>query len=303
MLTSAGLNLLFRAGLRKNMRDEFKQYPPVWNQIFKTGSIDKPEISAAIFTSFSRMFETHDGEDPIFEKPVMSGKVSAVDKEYSVGAEVSRKAREDDEYGKVNQASKWLAHASRMTYEYRAAAFLDDAVSGTNFKGYDNLPLASASHTFVNAGGTWSNLTAAPVRLSVAGLTAMLDLAFLMKDHNGDPVVMQPDTLIHGNNAVDALMAAKIFNTTAEPFTANNEDNAVKKIFGNLKTVRQPYTTSTKRWFMVDSRYNDAWFLIKRPVNFRNWVEDKTLAALAVADTRFLIWFVDPRGWWVANPS
>jgi hypothetical protein len=54
---------------------------------------------------------------------------------------------------------------------------------------------------------------------------------------------------------------------------------------------------------MIDSKWNDAWFLTRRPVTFEDTFDFDTDAMKAKASTRFLIWFVDWRGWTGASPS
>lgn len=305
MNVQGNFNVLFRAGLRKNFRDEWDQYESEYPGWLNTGTIDTPEISAALMTGLSRLIEIDDGEPITFESPKMGPKVAGVDKEFGIGVQISRKTVEDDQYGKMKQSGKWLAHAARMTYEYRGAGFLDDAFTGSTYKGYDNLAWCSTAHTFINgaAGATWSNRLAQEVGFSMTGVTAMLDLYQLMKDHNGDPIKMMPDTVVIGNNAGDLHRAMNIFGSDKEPYTAENQDNAIKKRLPGMKIIVSRFKTSAKSYFMVNKKYNDAWFLVRRAVKLEDWTDNNTGAMMTKATTRFLIWGVDPRGWVGANPS
>lgn len=303
MLTQGAFNLLFRPGMRKDFRDEYEQYATEYPFFLNTGSIDGPEISATIMTGLSRLIEIDDGEPITYEAPKIGPKVMGVDKEFGIGVQIGRKIVEDDQYGKMKSAAKWLAHAARMTYEYRAAGFLDDAFTGTTYKGVDGLAWCSTSHTFLNAAGTWSNRLATEVGFSMAGFTAMIDLFAVMKDHNGDPIKMFPDKLVIGNNTGDLHRAMQILGSDKEPFTAENQDNAIKKRFGGMKHEVSRFKSSLKSYFMINSRYNDAHLLVRRPVKMEDDFDFNTGAALYKTTTRFLIWGVDPRGWVGANPS
>jgi hypothetical protein len=217
---------------------------------------------------------------------------------------IGRKIMEDDQYGKIKSSAKWLAHAAKMCYEYRGAGFLDDAFTGTTYKGYDGLALLSTAHTFINNGAaTWSNRLAQEVGLSMAGVTAMIDLYATLKDHNGDPIKMWPDQIVIGNNTGDWHRAENIFSNAKEPFTADNTDNIVSKRFKGINIVISRYKSSLKSYFMVNKKYNDAQLLVRRPVKMEDDFDFNTGAALAKVTTRFLIWFVDPRGWVGANPA
>lgn len=303
MITQGAFNLLFRPGLRKDFRDAYDKYEPEFPNFLKQETTDKAEQAATIMTGPSRLYERGDGEPITLEDPKIGPKVMAVDKEYAGGFGLTRRTVEDDQYGKANQASKWLANAGQMTKEYRAAGFLDDAFTGTNFLGIDGLCLCSTSHTFLNATGTWANRPSTEVGLSVAGVTALMDLFQLMKDHNGDPAKFWPDTIVIGNSAGDYNRALQIFGSDREPFTAGGQDNPIKKRFKGMKIEISRFKSSLKSYFMIDSRYNDAHFVTRRPIEFKDWFDENTDIAFYMASTRFLIWFVDPRGWTGVNPT
>jgi hypothetical protein len=303
MITQGAFNLLFRPGLRKDFRDTYQAHPVEYPEFLRTGSMTEPEISATIITGMSRFYERNDGEPVTYDDPKMGPKVVAVDKEFALGFMITRRAVEDDKYGKGNQASKWLANAATKTKEYRAAGFLDDAFTGTNYKGIDGLALLSTAHTCINSSSTWANRPTTEVGLSVTGITALLDLAQLSVDHNGDPMIIDPKNLIIGNNAGDYNRALQIFNSDKEPFTAENQDNALKRRLGKPKITISHYKTSRKSYFMVDPMLNDAWFLTRRELSMDDTFDFDTDAAKYKADMRFAIWFVDPRGWFGANPS
>lgn len=304
MVTQGAFNLLFRPGLRADFRDSYDEYEPEYTAFLKVETSNLPEQAASIISGLSRLLERGDGEPITYEDPVLGPKVMGIDKEFALGFMITRRTVEDDQYGKANQGSKWLAHAARMTYEYRSAALLDDAFTGTTFKGIDNLPLLSTAHTLIgNTSTTVANRPATDVGLSITGVTAVQDLFGLMKDENGDPVQMWPDTLVVGNNAGDINRAWQIFNSQKEPFTANNQDNAIKNRMQNMKIFVSHFKQSTKSYFFFDSKRNDARMVIRRPVEFDDDFDFNTDAALYKTTTRFLIWFVDWKGWAGVNPT
>lgn len=304
LLTQNHFAPLFRLGLRDQFWDSFENWEEEYSKFLKVGTMDRPEIQAAMITGLSRLVEIGDGEPVTFDTPRMSDVVQGVDREYGIGFGLTRRTVEDDQYGKANQAAKWLGNAVRQTYEYRAAALLDDAFAGSTFKGIDNKSLLNTAHTlFGNSLVTVANTTASPVGLSVAGITSLMDLAGLMKDQNGDPIKMWPDTIIIGNNATNINKALQIFGSEKEPFTAENQDNAIKKRIPSPKVVIAHYMTNVKWYFGVDSRYNDAWFLVRRKPTYEDSTDFSTGAMLNKVTCRFLIWFVAWHGWVGANPT
>ncbi len=305
MNVQGAFNLLFRPGLRKDFLDEWQQYEPEYNQFLKESTTDMPEQSATIIAGLSRLYERQDGEGITYDTAKMGRKVMGIDKEFAGGFMLTRKTVEDDQYGKAKGLSKGLAHAAMMTKEYRSAALLDDAFAGATFKGIDNLSLCNTAHTLINSSATVSNALATPVGLSVAGVTAMFDLFQQMKDENGDPIKMFPNKLIIGNSAGDYHRSLQIFGTDKEPFTAENQDNAIKKRLPLTQKdiIVSHYKSSSKPWFMLDQKYNDAQFVTRRAVEFDDDFDFNTDAALYKATMRFLIWFVSWRGWCGSNAT
>jgi hypothetical protein len=294
---------LFRPGLRRDFRDTFQQWEPEYPQFLRVGNTTDPEQRATIMTGMNRLYERGDGEPIIYDDPKLGPIVVGVDKEFAAGFMITRRAVEDDKYNKANQSAKWLANAARLTMEYRAAAFLDDAFTGNFFRTIDNLPLISTAHTLLNSGVTVANRPAADVALSVAGISALFDLWSVMKDENGDPIVAFPDTLVYGTAAGDMNTALAIWNSSLEPFTADNTDNVIRRRMPRPKMVQSHYKTNPKSYFLVSSQLNDAWFLTRRAVEFDDTYDFDTDVAKYKASTRFMIWVVDWRGWSGANPT
>ena len=304
MIVQGAFNLLFRPGLRADFRDTFDQWEPEYPQFLKVANTSDAEQRATIITGLSRLFERGDGEPIIYEDPKMGPQVVGVDKEFGGGFMVSRRTVEDDRYNKANQGAKWLAHAARMTMEYRAAAVLDDATTGTFFKTIDGLPLCDTAHTLINSGTTVANQPATNAQLSVAGINALMDLWTAYKDENGDPIRAWPDTLVIGTAPGDINTAIAIWNSTLEPFSADNTDNVMRRRLPNPKIVVSHYKTDPKSYFLMSSKLNDANLLIRRPVEFDDTFDFDTDAAKYKATTRFLVWVgVDWRGWSGAFPT
>lgn len=303
MLVQGNFAPLFRAGLRADFRDNYEMYPPEYPQFLKTSTMSTPELKAAVIAGMNRLVELGDGESVTFDNPKMSPVVMGVDREFGLGFMLTKKTVEDDQYGKANQSAKWLGQATRITEEYRSAALLDDAFSGSTFKGFDNLSLCNTAHTLLGSDSTASNALATPVGLSMTGITGLQNLAMRLVDENGNPMRVMPRRLIISNAAGELNKARQIFSSEKEPFTANNTDNALKMEFGQPEIVVSRFKTSLKSYFLVDSQMNDAHFVTRRAPTFSDDYDFATDVALYKVTTRFLIWFVDWRGWFGSNPT
>lgn len=303
MITQGAFNLLFRPGLRKDFRDEWNEYSPEYPEYLRVETVDRADIEATVITGMRLLLERGDGEPVTFEDPKLGPKVVATDKEFALGFMITRRTVEDDLYKKANQAARWLAHAARMTSEYRSVALLDDAAAGATFKGLDGLALCHTAHTLFGStsGATMANRPSADIGFSVTGVTALLDLHQLHKDWNGDPIKTMPDTIIYSPQKISK--AIQVFESVQEPFTAENQDNAVKKRLPGIKHVVSHFKALTESYFLVDSKLNDAHYAVRRPVEFDDTFDFMTDAALYKTTTRFIVWFADFHGWTGAFPT
>jgi hypothetical protein len=300
MITRGAFNHLLRPGLRRDFRDSYQQHVEEYSQFLKVGTQDRAEVEAVALSGLPRMILRGEVEPVVFIDPAMSPKVTYVDDEYALGFEVSKRMMEDDLYRRANQNAKGLGRSSRLTQEYRAAELLDDAFTGNTFTGLLGEALISTSHTFVGTTGTWSNRLAADTQFGVTGLQAAFDLGEQTKDHTGDPIPLQLNRIIL--NIADEWAAIKILQSDKEPFTADNQVNAIIRRRKNLDYVVSHYKIQGSDWFVQDSTLIDSHFLFRIRPQFWDDVDPKTLAALFMARQRVNIYFFDPRGWIGSNP-
>jgi hypothetical protein len=265
--------------------------------------MDMPEIGAAIIAGPNRFVERYDGEPVKYDVATVGQKVAGVDKEFALGMIVSRKTIEDDQYGKVNRCGYYLGQAAAKTKEYRAAAFLDDAFTGATFQGYDGLSWMNTAHTLIKSNSTYANTPSTQVGFSVTGVQNLIDLAQVAVDQTGDPIQVNLSDIIIGNNVGDVNRAIQIFQSNLEPFTAENQDNALKKRFGSINVQVSHYKASRKSYFMYDKTLSDLWFLMRREVDFDDTFDFDTDASKHKSTMRLLVWGVDPIGWYGANPT
>lgn len=303
MNVEGATNALFRPGFEDNFRDTYETFPVMWSRYLKSGTMDRPEVLATILAGLNRMYERGDGEPVTFDTIRQGAIVQGVDREYAVALGLTRRAVEDDQYGKLGQAAKWLGRAAALTYEYKAAALLDDAFTGTNFLGIDGLKLCSTVHTLIGSSSTVANVPTTLVGLSVTGIESLQDLMMTTKDENGDPIVSMASKFVCGNGAGMLNRARQIFGSDKEPYTADNQDNPIKREFGSMEIIVNPYMATATNYFLIDEKLNDAHLLVRRAVKTSDWYDNNTQVSNYQVDTRFLVWFVNWRGWYGMNPA
>lgn len=295
--------MLARPGLRKDFQDTYNLWEPIYSQYLRVGTHDSPEISATTITGPNRLVLSGEASPVVYQELKSGPKVMAVDKTYKGGFWLSKEAIMDDKYGKLNQGSKWLAEAARLTQEFASNALIDDAFTGTFFKGMDNLSLFSTAHTLINSNTTVPNRPTNPISLSVGGMTALQDLARKCKNENGDPIIITPDTVMIANDQAQLNKLYQILDSDLEPFTANNQDNPIKKSFKPKKVITNPYMTNLYHYMIFDSARNDSHFLMREQVSQTDWYDEEVDASKIKARGRWIIWFYNWRAWYGTNPS
>ena len=295
--------VLARPGLQKDFKDTYNKWQPIYPQYMKLGSHDKPEISGVTMAGPNRLVQTRELEPVTYFEVKTGPKVMAVDKTYKGGYYISKEAIMDDGYGKLNQGAKWLAEAAQYTKEYASSAVIDDAFSGTNFKGQDGQALCYTAHTLINSNTTVANTPSTALSISVAGFTALMDLARKCKNENGDPILINPDMLMIANDQGQVNKAYQILESSLEPLTANNQDNPIRRNFKPSKIIINPYMSNLYHYFVVDSKWNDLQFLDSEAVTMMDDYDMDIDASKVRARGRWIIWFRDWRGWYGTNPS
>lgn len=300
--------ILNRADVKLEFAKEYEAYPEEWKQFFNITNSKEYEQRATIFSTPARMYERGEGEPITYDTPTVGPLVTAIDKEFAAGFMATRRALEDDKTGRLMQAPKWLARAARLTMEYEGAKFLDDAFTGTYYKGIDNKPLIALDHVSVSGDYTSSipNKPTLAISPSVTAVNSILELFHNMKDENGDPIVMWPDTWVVSDLGYERKLE-QILKSEYEPFTAENQVNVLRdqmaKFGRKPKIALLHYTTNKKHWFAIDSRYNDARTVIKRAIELDDEVDFDTETHKWKGSMRMLFWFAFFRGWAGSNPT
>ena len=300
MIVRGAFNHLLRPGLRRDFRDSYMQFPEEFSTFLNVGTQDRAEVEAVAISGLPRMPLRGEIEPVSFLDPEQSDKFVFTDDEFALGFGISKKLMEDDLYGRANQNAKWLARSARLTQEFRAAEFLDDVFAAATFTGLQGESLISTAHTFIAASGTFSNQITGNPQFGVTGLQAAFDLAENTLDHTGNPIPIRLNRIVL--NIADEWVWLKISQSPLEPFTTDNQVNAIRRR-ANLAATISHYKTQGSDWTIYDSTMSDAHFLFRVRPEFEDDFDFKTKAALFTARQRINVYFFDPRGWVGSNPT
>lgn len=301
MINRVAANLLLRPGLRRDFRDDYKAWEEEYSRFLRVGSMERAELEATTLSGLPRQVALGELEPYTIIDPQFAGKVTYRDTQYGLGFAISDEVQEDDLYGKAKGSTKWLTRSTRLTQEYAAADFLDDAFSGTLHTGYAAEALCSTAHTLLSSTSTWSNNVSGNPQLGVVGLQAAFELGEQTVDHQGDPIPVKIDTLII--NIADEWAAIQLTQNMDEPYTTDRNVNDTLKKRKLSYTVSHYKDQSAHDWFARDTQLHDAHFLFKVRPLFHDWYDDSTRASYFASRQRILVYFYDPRGWIGSNAT
>jgi len=211
---------------------------------------------------------------------------------YAMKMIVSKEALEDEKYTDVIRAGRRLKRSAIQTTDIKATGMLVNGFD-TAFPGGDGQPLWSATHTLPD-GGTFSNLAAAPVAPSVAGLIPILTQIKKMPGHDG---------IAQGYNAVRILSPTEqwgdwveILKSSMEPVANNFATINVIKSEENLSNISLKFwDDTTTRWAVqtdVDNGMQVKW---RRKAESESWTDHGGQNLLYSVSMRFDTGWSDPR--------
>lgn len=301
MHVRGAFNHLLRPGLRSDFRDDYLSFETEYDQILRTGTMDRAEIEATTLSGLPRQVKLPEGEAYTILDTELADKIVYTDTQFGLGFSVSQMMMEDDLYDRANQSAKWLARSTRLIQEYQTADWLDDAFNGSTFTGFAGEALCSTTHSLLGSSSTWSNNVSGNPQLGILGLQAAFELGETTVDHQNDPIPVRIDTLVV--NVAEEWTAIQLTQNADEPFTADRNINASRRKRKLSYTVSHYKDQSGKDWFARDTSIHDAHFLFKVSPQFPDWYEDSTRSAFFASRQRFCVYHYDPRGWIGSNAT
>jgi hypothetical protein len=275
------------------MQDELL-YPQVFNIKNSTKAFEDTFKVSGVGTFFTKP----EGTPVSYDDPVQSGRKRVVMQTFALGFRVTMEMQEDDQHGIISQMPKDLGMSARDHQENLAWGLLNDAFSGSTYKGIPEgdgttRSLISTSHVALKSGSTQSNRLNPDVALSVAGIEAATTLFDLAQDEQDRYIRLEPAQLIiHPNERFNAV---RFLNSQQEPSTANNAVNPINNL--GISVVRSPYLSSTTAWFLFakKSQHSLTWYNRKELTMSQN-KDAQTKDSLFDALYRAQVTFDDFRG-------
>ncbi len=279
-------------GVKAFFGKTYGEYPPVYSQVFKTGTSDKAYEELVEETGFS--FAPVKAEaGAIAYVTDRQGYINRlVNVTYGLGAIVTREAIEDNQYESVapKKAAK-LARSMRATKEVVHARLFNQGFSGGPTFG-DGKTLLASDHPTLS--GNQSNILSVAADLSEAALEDAMTLIRTMNDSAGLRIQAMGKALVIPPQL--SFDATRILSSTNQSATANNDTNAIRTqglLPGGV--VTWSYLTDADAWFITTDIPDGLMSLQRRALELTQDNDFDTENARMKATERYVAGFGDWR--------
>jgi hypothetical protein len=221
--------------------------------------------------------------------------------EFANGIQVERKLFDDDQFHIMDQKPRALAQSAFRTRQKHAARPLNNAFSVDNYfyVNSEGVALCSTAHTTTSGASTASGfsnkVTSALTAVAVAAARIQM---VQMRGDQAERIHIQPDELWGPPDLYE--QAFEIIKSMGKVDTANNNRNVHQGVY---TFYEWNYLTSTKNWFMCDSRMRKqyAFWSDRIPLEFAMAEDLDTLLAKWRAYMRYGNAITDWR--WITGAS
>lgn len=294
-------DLLKKGALRKIFDDTTKaaqvEYPIVFNDLKSTEYQPKDQRIAGL-TSVTEIAE---GQNIPLQSPLI-GLQKAYDwRLYGSGFRITEKMEFFNQFNLSKRMAKSLAKVMKETKDTEAATLFNNMTSTTNEYnvGFDDLAVASASHTQLPTTLTYSNYGNA--ELSITSLADARYYFSMVEDDRGNWLGASPThVVIHPNLYVTAK---EILGSEFKPLEQSNTINVLREM--DLKIFEYHRLTGTTTWFVIakNDDYDFNMFTAWEPDFEVKPAPDNTRDKVATSRQMFTFSYGSPKMLYVGKAS
>lgn len=195
---------------------------------------------------------------------------------YGLGIPASLELVEDDKWGVISRRAVALSNSIYQSREIQAASVFNNGFSGS-FNGPDGVPLFSASHPLIKAGGVQNNILSTAADLDVGSLELALTDWELIKTHEGFfQLLPTPRVMVASANRwnVTEILKSQTRSDTANRVSINAFQDGTETGTA-IEPLVWPYLTDPDAWFLVApaSDTETMWLDRKAPYTKSDFVE------------------------------
>lgn len=287
---------LLLPGVRDFFGMKYREYKPVWSQIFEDNPSQRAYEEIVEESGFGLASVKGEGQAIAYDTTTEGATSRFTHANYGLGFVVTEEEVDDNLYGdKAFNRAAALARSMRVTKEIVHANILNRS-QNSSYTGGDGKELVSNAHPTLN--GTQSNLLTA-ADLSEASLEDAMTTIMLAKDSRGLNIMARPmKLLIHPNDAFNAyrILNARLQSGKSTDTTNTNNPNAMREMGWAPDVVVDPYFDDTDQWFVVTDVPNGLLHFTRKALRFGDDGDFDTGNLKHKAQDRYSAGWADWRG-------
>lgn len=222
--------------------NEFERKPDYVSKVLNVKTSDGWGEQTLTMAGLPPTVQTPEGEDPIYERPLQGFAQTYVNVTYQMGVYFTQEFEEDNRLGLMEDSIRTLASSA---YQTRQVVGMNNFNNGFSAAGPDGVSLFNANHPYIR-GGVYSNVSAASLGLSIAGLEEANTLMERQQNDAGINIVVQPELLIVPSEL--HREAKELMNSEYRP---DGNSNAINAYSSQMEIISCPFLTSPTAWFMT----------------------------------------------------
>lgn len=243
--------------IREDMYNELPREYPTFVKVEQT---TRAFIKSSSLTGLGMPERNRDLEPIPFRTPFKGPVAYFQPVGYRSGYQIERQMVEQEEWGLLANRPRTMLYGANVLMDIAAANLFNNGFTAQSYDStpvYDlggvALPLFSAVNTLENLSGTWSNVIAQNLPITVETVFyAIVTLLYNMVDGRGLPISYQGTIRIYVPTTSPVLwqQAIEVKNSIMNPNTSDNKVNALNKQF-NIEVVPLRFLTNTDHWFLT----------------------------------------------------
>lgn len=243
------------------IKDEmYNELPKEYPSFLSVEQTDKAFIKSTYMGGLGMPERNRDLEPIPFRTPPKGPVALFTPVGYRSGYQIERQMIEQEEWGLLANRPRTMLYGANILMDIAAANLFNN---GFTVQAYDStpvfdlggtaLPLFSAINTLENLSGTWSNIIAQNLPITVETVFYVITtLLYNMVDSRGLPIAYSGAFRIYVPTISPTLwqQAVEVVNSVMNPNTTDNKINAVMKQF-RLEVMPLRHLTNPDHWFIT----------------------------------------------------
>ena len=256
MTTRGQFAQLIAPALLDLMFETLKEHPEEYAQFLDVDTSESAYEEDQIIAGLGLARRKSEGEAITYDDPIQGGSKRYIHESYGLGWQVTKEMLDDEKYGIMRKIPGELMKSCRNLWEQIAANVLNLGI--TTVTTADGVSLFNTAHPLLG-GGTYSNRLNPDADLSITALQdAIINMEYMVNER-GLKMKISPTNLWIPPDL--QFIATKIFQSQLEPYTGENQVNAM---FGRLEPAVLHFLSDTNNWYISTKGQNQAKFLWRK---------------------------------------